>query len=165
MDIQPASVEQIRMGSDGRMVVIDAQTSQVVKDLQDMVPEIRVRLAEDAKPPYYAVYVVPEGGCPCPDPVCEHGHLVLTQTATLTSSGTYAGLDERIVKRVAEIDPRGRGDYDYAKEIEKQNELARKRGRERQRERMDELGEQAQRELRKHTSPNPSRIFVPRDAA
>lgn len=157
MDIEPASVEQVRVGTDGRMVVIDAEASQVVKDLQAMIPEIRVRFAEDAKPPFWAIYVLEADG--------RSTHLVLTQQATLTSSGTYAGLDQRVVERVAEIDPQGRGHYDYAKEIEQASELARKRGRERHRERMDEIGEQAQRELRQHMGKKPSRIFVPRDAA
>jgi hypothetical protein len=147
------------------MVVIDAEVSQVVKDLQAMIPEIRVRLAEDAKPPYYAVYLLPEGGCPCPDPVCEHGHLVLTAQATLTSSGTLAGLDERIVQRVAQIDPHGRGHYDYLEEIDKQNTRARARARERQRERFDEIGEQAQRELRDRLGPSHRQIFVSKDVA
>ena len=152
MDIQPATVEQVRVGTDGRMVLIDAEASQVVKDLQSMIPEIRVRFAEDAKPPFWAVYVLEDDG--------RSTHLVLTQQATLTSSGTWAGLDDRIVKRVAEIDPQGRGGYDYLEQLDRQNELARKRTRERKRERFGELGEQAQRELRRKLGPPHTRIFV-----
>jgi hypothetical protein len=45
-------------------------------------------------------------------------YLVLTQQAHLTASGTWSGLDERIVRRVREIDGHGTSGYDYVKELE-----------------------------------------------
>ena len=157
MDIQPASIDQVRIGMDGKVVIIDAQASQVVADMQAIVPEVRVRFAEDANPPFWAVSTVSDDG--------RSHHLVFTAQAELTHSGTWAGLDDRAVKRVAQIDAHGRGHYDYAKEIDKQNALAHKRQEERRQERFAELGEMAQRDLRQALGPAPNRAFVPRSVS
>jgi hypothetical protein len=155
MDVEPASIDQVRIGFDGRVVVIDAEMSQIVADLQAIIPELRVRFAEEADEPFWAVSLISDDGL-------SH-HLVCTAKATLTNSGTWTGLDERLVQRIAEIDPHGRGDYDYAREVERQN-LEGKRRREREhRERMDEIGERAQRELRDAgVGRSQSRAFIPR---
>jgi hypothetical protein len=155
MDIEPASIEQIRIGHDGRMVLISAQASQVVKDLQAIVPEIRVRFAEDAPEPFWAVYLQTEDA-----DGRVNQHLVSTIKAHQTNSGTWAGLDDRIVRRIEEIDPHGRGGYDYAQELQKQNELAAKRSRERTRERLDVIGEVAEFELRRLLGTQKDRVFT-----
>jgi hypothetical protein len=155
VEIEPASIDQVRIGFDGRVVVIDAEMSQIVADLQAIIPEIRVRFAEEAKEPFWAVSLISDDGL-------SH-HLVCTAKATMTSSGTWAGLDERLVQRIAELDSHGRGHYDYAKEVERQNLEAKKRQRREFRERMDEIGEHAQRELRDAgVGRSQSRAFIPR---
>lgn len=155
MDVEPASIDQVRIGLDGRVVVIDAEMSQIVADLQAIIPEIRVRFAEDAAEPFWAVSLVSDDGL-------TH-HLVCTAKATMTSSGTWAGLDERLVERIAQIDSHGRGHYDYAKEVERQNLDAKKRQSREFRERMDEIGERAQRDLRDAgVGRSQSRAFIPR---
>jgi hypothetical protein len=156
MQIEPATVDQVRIGMEGRVVVIDAESSMIVAELQKIDPCIRVRFAEDADPPFWAVSTVSEDGL-------TH-HLVLTAKATITNSGTWTGLDERIVKRVEEIDQHGRGHYDYAKEVERQNTAARRQREYEFRERMGEIGQEAQRDLaaRIHARDH-RRIFVSKD--
>ena len=76
-------------------------------------------------------------------------HLVLTQKAHQTEFGTWAGLDQRIVDRVREIDAQGRGGYDFVKEVEDQNRRAAKAKRDKFREEMGSFGEQAAHAVRK----------------
>ena len=154
MDVEPASIDQVRIGMDGRVVVIDAEMSQIVADLQAIIPEIRVRFAEDAPEPFWAVSLISDDGL-------EH-HLVCTAKATQTNSGTWTGLDERLVQRIAEIDSHGRGHYDYAKELERQNDEAKRLKRQRFRERMDSINDRAQHDLRKKLGIK-GRAFIPRN--
>lgn len=137
------------------MVLISSETSTVAADLEAIDPRLKIRWCENGNPPYFAVYHAPEGGCPCPDPNCEHGDLVLTARQC----------DDRIVQRVREINPEGPGRYDYTKALE-QRRKARERTEKHERdERNGELAEQVAHAVRKDLGLGPykGRIFKPRE--
>jgi hypothetical protein len=152
MNVEPASIEQIRQAADGRVVLISAEESTIAADLQRI--DKRLRLSRNDKGGFWTVYEMPEGGCPCPKPDCEHGHLVLTATS----------LDDRIVKRVEFIDPQGRGGYSFADALE-QNRNARLRAERNEREEFyGDLGEKVAHALRKDLGEKyKGRVFKPRE--
>jgi hypothetical protein len=141
MRIEPATVEQIRQAGDGRFVLISADASSVAADLRRIDKGLKVRFAENGNPPFWCVYHESDDG--------RQTHLVLTVQAYQTASGTWAGLDQRVVKRIERIDPQGRGKYHYADELEKATLEAKKKSRERFHEQLGELGEHAAHALRK----------------
>jgi hypothetical protein len=141
MKIDPAHVDQIRRATNGRMVAIDADVGGIAADLKRIDPHLKVRFGENGDPPFWAVYYESDDG--------RTTYLVLSQRATLTRSGTYSGLDQRVVDRIREIDPQGRGGYNYADELEKQNQLVVQRRRDRFREVAERHGAEAQHALRK----------------
>lgn len=118
MNIEPAHIDQIRRARNGRMVLISADAGGVAEDLRRIDPGLKVRFAENGNPPFWAVYWESEDK--------RTTQLVLTVAAHQNSSGVWEGLDQRVVKRIQEIDPHGRSGYDYAKELER---LARERER------------------------------------
>jgi hypothetical protein len=136
------------------MVTIDADVGGVAADLQRIDPHLKVRFGENGDPPFWAVYWESDD--------CRTTDLVSTHTATLTRSGTYSGLDQRIVDRIREIDPHGRSGYDYAAEVEKQNRLVGERRKEAFREKVAEHGAEAQHALRKDLGVK-SRAFFGQD--
>lgn len=153
MKIQPANIDQVQRAADGRIVLISAEESTVAADLRRISPRFKLRWCEHGDPPYFAVYEMPEGGCPCVDPNCEHGHLVLTAMEC----------DDRIVKRVEFIDSHGRSGYDYAKALDARREQRLKDQRDRSHETWGALGEQVAHALRKDLGLGNyrGRIFVP----
>lgn len=136
------------------MVAIDADAGGVAADLRAIDPGLKVRFAENGNPPFWAVYHESEDG--------RNTYLVLTAVAHMTPLGTWGGLDQRIVKRIQEIDPQGRGGYDFASEVQKQDAEARERHRQRFRDRVGETGEKAIYAIRKDLGSK-SRAFKPRD--
>ena len=135
------------------MVAIDKDIGGVADDLRRLDPCLKVRFAENGRPPYWCVY--------WESPDKRETYLVATQQATLTRHGTWTGLDQRIVRRLEEIDPQNRSGYEYAEAVRKQNEQAERARDARVRGRLEELGEQAAHAARKDTGSK-HRIFVPR---
>lgn len=156
MRVEPASVEQIRQAADGRLVLISADASSVAADLAKIDKSLKVRFAENGNPPFWAVYRESDDG--------RDTHLVMTCKAYQTSSGTWAGLDERVVRRIEYIDPQGRGGYDYAAELERRTVEGRERSRREFRDRMGDTAERTAHALRKDLGERyKGRAFVPRD--
>jgi hypothetical protein len=139
------------------MVAISEDVGGVADELARIDPGLKVRFAENGDPPYWVVFhesVDAEGR--------QTHHLVLTQQAYQSPLGIWEGLDHRIVERIREIDPHGRGGYDYARELQKQNERVEERRREAFREKVGPLAEQAAHALRKDLGST-ARAFIPRD--
>lgn len=149
MRIEPANVTQILRARDGRMVEIAQDAGNVASDLKQIDPHLKVRFAESGNPPFWAVYHETDDG--------RTTHLVLTVQAHQTASGVWAGLDQRVVKRVMEI---GHSSYDYGAEIERINRQAHDDKLERFRERVGEQAEQGVHALRKDLGYK-GRIFKP----
>lgn len=141
MRVEPAHIDQVRQAAHGEMVLIDKDVCGVAADLEAIDPGLKVRFAETADPPFFAVYHESEDR--------RTTQLVLTVKAQQTPHGTWAGLDQRVVDRIREIDSQGRSGYDFAKEVEKQNRRAHEEHRARFRERAGEIGEQAAHAVRK----------------
>lgn len=134
------------------MIVIDADVGGVVKDLKRLDPCLEVRFAEHGNPPYFVVFWRSEDGCDT--------YLVKTVQAHQNMAGVWEGLDQRLVRELEAIDPHGRGGYDYAKALER-NEAERKRRNEQARaERFGELSEQAAAAVRRDLGIK-RRVFVP----
>jgi hypothetical protein len=158
--VEPASLEQVMRANDGRYVLIDADVSTVAADLQKIDARLKVRFAESGRPPFFVVFLEErdaEGRT--------SQHLVLTQKAHLTASGTWAGLDQRIVKRIEEIDAHGRGGYDYAKALERETLAREKRASGEFAERVGDGMERMAFGIRRELGLGSLRggIFVPRD--
>jgi hypothetical protein len=131
-------MDQILRARDGRMVLIDADAGGVAADLRAIDPKLKVRFAENGNPPFWAVYEESEDG--------RTTHLVTTVQAHQTRSGTWAGLDQRVVERIRQI---GHSSYDYAAEVERQNREASQAAKRRFEEQTGPLAEQAAFAIRK----------------
>lgn len=131
------------------MVVIDADVGGVAEELRRIDPGLRVRFAARGNPPCWAIMYQHCGqhkdwqpDCPfCTDDERMPGDLVFTRKAWQNRSGVWEGLTHEVVDRVRMIDPRGTGGYDYAKEVERQNQAAEAAKDRRVRERVGEHGE------------------------
>lgn len=160
MLVEPASLEQVMRANDGRYVLIDADVSTVAADLQKIDARLKVRFAEYGRPPFFVVFLEERDA----EGRTSH-HLVLTQQAHLTASGTWAGLDQRIVRRIEEIDSHGRGGYDYAKELERETLARQERASQQFAERVADDTERMAHGIRRELGLGTvqGRIFVPRD--
>jgi hypothetical protein len=155
MRIEPARVEQVRQAADGRMVLISAEASTIAADLRRIDKGLKVRFAENGNPPFWAVYHESDDG--------RSTQLVMTAQAHMTASGTWTGLDDRIVKRLEQIDPMGRSGYNYADELEKSALQAARDRKHAQYERNGEIAERVAFTLRKDLGEKyKGRIFMPR---
>jgi hypothetical protein len=114
MDVQPAHINQVISSRGGGLVEISADVGHVADDLRRIDPTLRVRFAPDAREPFFAVYCQPDE---------RSTYLVLTVAATQNRSGTWEGLDQRVVREFERI---GADGYDYAGEVERQNRAAAK---------------------------------------
>jgi hypothetical protein len=85
-NIEPASLDQLKEGKNGKMHLITADAGSIALRLRELDPDLRLRYSEAGD--YYVVYLQmpdkPEDG--------KHGHLV----------GTFQECDGRIVKSVEE---------------------------------------------------------------
>jgi hypothetical protein len=158
MDIQPAHVDQVRRASDGRFVEIHADAGNVVDDLKRIDAGFGVRFAENGDPPYWHVYHRTDDG-----DGRRTDRLVLSVKAYRTGSGVWAGLDQRVVRRVELI---GHESYDFAGEVARQNAQA---DRDRDRvfaERIGAHAEQAAAAARKDLGLRyQGRAFIPRSVS
>lgn len=148
MRIEPAHIDQIHAGADGRVVVIEADVGNVAADLRGIDPCLRLRYSEGGG--HFVVYRVHRDGQPCRDDDPER-----TEELVLTAREC----DQRIVHRVRMIDSQGRGGYDFLKEVEKQTVGAYWDRRERFREKVRPLAEQAAHAARKDLGTK-NRAFI-----
>ena len=103
-EIEPARIEQIRMGQNGKMHMITADAGGIADRLREIDPRLHLRYSEKGE--YYVVYAREENDPP------GSGYMV----------GTYQELDGRIIKDLERIKwLNQQPDYSYADELEKQN--------------------------------------------
>jgi hypothetical protein len=164
MDIQPAHISQVVAGADGRVYEISADMSTVAADLQEIDKGLKVRFSERGE--CFIIRHDWHPGCQHNGDVGEGGsYLVKTVRADRNRSGTFTGLDQRVVDRIRYIHPTGRSGYDFVAELD------RKRARRERREKhefAESLGEAAERTahaLRKDLGLGPykGRVFKPRE--
>jgi hypothetical protein len=153
--VEPASLEQVRLAYEtNEWVVISADSSATVAEIQKIDPTLRVRFSPRAR--MFAVY---HDHTPVPP--------ILTCRAYQNSSGTWEGLDNRVVRRLEYIDSHGRGGYDYVKALERETlareERASRQFAERVGDGMERMGFDIRREL--GLGSLKGGIFVPRDIA
>lgn len=138
MEIQPASLAQVRKGRDGRNILITDDVSSVARDLHEIDPKLRVRFSEGGG--HYAVYFqYPDG----------REELVLTAQK----------LDQRIVKRFREIADES---YDFGAEVERIDRQAERDQDARFSEQVAERGERLAHALRQDLGVK-RRIHVPKE--
>lgn len=151
MNVEPAHIDQIRRAKNGRYIEIDKDVGGVVEDLRRIDPHLRVRFAEDGNPPFFAVRYESDDK--------RDTYLVLTVQAFRTASGTWSGLDQRVVKRIEQI---GHDSYDYPAEVERQTVTARATNRARVLDKLGVNAEEAAHALRKDLGQKyKGRIFKP----
>jgi hypothetical protein len=152
MDIQPASIDQVRIASDGGMVTITADVGGVAADIQRIDPCLKLKRSKSTG--IYVVYRLHRNGEPCRDDDPER-----TEELVLTAREC----DQRIVSRLEFIDSQGRGGYDYADALERARRDREARERAVFHERIGGTAELAAHELRKATGDRyQGRIFLPR---
>ena len=153
MRVDPASFDQIRIASDGRMVTISADAGGVAEGIRRLDPCLRLRYSESGD--CWIVYRVHRHGEPCADDDPER-----TEELVLTAQEC----DQRIVARLEFIDPHGRGGYDYAKAVERATLEARRQRKESFAERIGDTAERTAYALRKDLGERyRGRAFIPRD--
>jgi hypothetical protein len=141
MRVEPAHLDQVTSDY-GKVVIIDREACGAAKDIHDIDPQLHVELRfPNGMDPFFIVIWTSEDR--------RTTQLVLTAKAHQNSFGTWVGLDERVVNRLREIDPMGRGGYSYAEEIEKQNKRARQQAEREFHEKVGPYGEEAAFALRK----------------
>ena len=106
-EIEPATIEQIRRGKDGKMHLITEDAGGIAQRLREIDPRLHLRYSEMGE--YYVVYArephEPEGT----------GYMV----------ATYQVLDGRIIKDIERIKwLNERPGYSYADELEQKNKEA-----------------------------------------
>jgi hypothetical protein len=154
--VEPARLDQIRCAYDGRIVMIDAAVGGVAADLKAIDPCLHVGFAKDADPPCFLIIYTSEDG--------RESYLVNSAQAHLNHAGVYEGLDQRIVERIREIDPRGRGKFNYAEELRKGHERRLEAQRRARREMLGEFGEIAAHAVRRDLGARyKGRAFIPRE--
>ena len=142
MRVEPASIDQLLRGRDGRVHHVSADAGGVAEELRRIHPQLILQYNELGE--HFAVCFESEDG--------RDTYLILTAMEC----------DHRITDRIREIDSHGRSGYDYAKELESANQRVRDAALERFRERMGDLGERAAHAIRKDLGST-SRAFIPRE--
>jgi hypothetical protein len=153
VELQPATVEQVRIAYEtNEWVVISADSSATVSEIQRIDPTLRVRFSPRAR--MFAVY---HEHAPIPP--------ILTVRAYQNRSGTWEGLDNRVVRRLQYIDSHGTSDYDFAKEIEREtlarHERASSEFAERTGDGMERMAHAIRRDL--GLGAYRGRVFIPRE--
>lgn len=153
MRIDPATIDQVRIASDGRMVTVTADAGGVADSIRRLDACLRLRYSESAD--CWIVYRVHRHGQPCRDDDPERvEELVLTAQQC----------DHRIVARLQYIDSHGRSGYDYAAEVERAAVEAHRAQRYAFAERVGDGAERTAHALRKDLGERyRGRAFVPRN--
>ena len=163
MQVEPAHIDQLRETEDGDWVLISADAGGVAADLKRIDAGFRVRFSK--RQGFWAIFHQHHDGCP------HNGtggpgstYLVLTAKAYQTASGTWAGLDDRIVKEIERTNPQGRGGYNLVDDLDRRHREAEKRRDRRFHESVGEFGEIAAHALRKDLGARyKGRVFKPRE--
>jgi hypothetical protein len=153
LEIEPASVDQVRLAYEtNEWIVISADSSTTVAEIQRIDPTLRVRFS-----PRAGLFAVYHEHTPVPP--------ILTVRAHQNASGTWEGLDERVVRRLRYIDGHGTSDYDYAAELQRETLGRAKRASHEFAERTGDAGERMAFDIRRELGLGAYRgqIFVPRD--
>lgn len=129
MEIEAASIDQLKRADNGRMVLIEADVGNVVADLQAIDGDLKVRYSEAGD--YFVLYKE----TPLPDGSVQ-------QDLVLTSQK----LDQRIVKRFQQISHES---YDFVKEMEKKDAQADRDKEHEFEEKVGAIGEKLAHSLRK----------------
>ena len=138
MEVQPASLEQVRRGRDGRMVLVSSDVGGVAAELRRLDPTLRLKYAEAGE--HWVVYRVHRQGEACADDDPDR-----TEELVLTAQEC----DQRIVRRVMEIHPALNNGYDFVAEVDRINREAEQRRRTQGRELVEERGERLAHAIRK----------------
>jgi hypothetical protein len=139
MDIAPASLAQIRMGRDGRRVVVDEDVGNVAAQIHEVDPSLGLQWNEKGEF-FMVVETIGEAG----------GY---TERLVLTAKEC----DQRIVERVRQI---ASPDYDYGAEMDRMDEQAKKDADHRFHEETGEVAEHLAHALRKDLQYQ-GKVFVP----
>lgn len=142
MEIQPATIEQVAKGRDGKMITIDADVGGIAQQLTEVDPHLKLRFSESGG--YFVVYrEAPEGS-----------ELV----------GTYQELDHRVLKDVQRLAWLNRQPgYSYADELDKKDAEADKEAEHARKEAMGEPAEKLHYALRKDKNMLGQRAFIKKD--
>jgi hypothetical protein len=132
-------MEYVQKGLDGKIAVITTDSSAVAESLQRHDPCLQLWYLEDIyedAPPVYAVFRVHINERPC--------SVEEMRDAGLEPEFVLSALecDQRIVRQIEEIDPRGRSGYDFVAEVERRNREAEDRKRKERAEKVEEHGEE-----------------------
>lgn len=133
-------------------VTIGADSSTTVADIQRIDPTLRVRFSPRAR--MFAVY---HDHSPIPP--------ILTCKAHQNASGTWEGLDNRVVTRLRYIDGHGTSGYDYTSALERETRARPVRASREFAERTGDAGERMAHGIRRELGLGSCRgqVFVPRD--
>jgi hypothetical protein len=139
MEIEAASLAQVRRAQNGRLVLVDDDVANVVRDLQEIDAGLRVRFSEQED--VFVVY-----------------HVVGGRESLVAS---VRELDQRLVSHLRELDWRQRQPgYRFADEIDEAERVADRREREELSERMGPANEKLAWALDRDLNGQ-RRIFVP----
>lgn len=136
MELQPATLAQVRAAKGGRLITVDADVGDVVRQLRDIDDTLRVRYAEDGG--YFVVYQLLANG---------DEHLVLTAQR----------LDARIVDRIRKINSAA---YDFVAELEAGDRQREADHDHKLREQIGEIGERLHFAMRKDSGLQTDRAFI-----
>lgn len=132
MEIQPASLDQVMLASNGKRINITSDVGDVVKDLKAIDSNYEVHAVEYFDNGQLSAYFEIR----CFNPT--HGKSYLVTTAT--------ELDQRIVNRIKEIrDP----SYNYADELEKAEQENKDKLEVERKEQIGDIGERLAHAMRK----------------
>ncbi len=128
MEIQPASIDQLKKGKDGKYVLIENDVGNVASDLQRISSDLKLRYSDIGD--YYVVYREWMEG------------FELKQKLVTTSTEC----DQRLVKRVEFITS---DHYNFAEEVDRMDREAEKAADKAFSEKVGEIGERLSHAIRK----------------
>lgn len=140
MDIEPASIAQVRQGKDGRNILIEDDVLSIARGLLDIDPNLRLRWNDRGH--YFVIYWINAQG---------DEKLVLTSKE----------LTPAILERVRYIQSPA---YDYIAEVDRMDRQAKKEEDHRFHEEAGEIGERLAHAVRRDLQDK-SKIILPKDAA
>lgn len=146
------------------MIVIPAEAGTVAGDLQRMDRGLKLRFNKRPGQECWVVYHEHHDDCPHNgDGGPGSTYLVLSARAYQGNLGTWSGADQRLIKRLEEINPFGRNGYDFVAELEKKKTEGQKRAREEFYEKTGPIGELAAAAVRKDLGLKNRAFFAKRD--
>lgn len=115
----PARLDQIRRTEDGDFWEIRLGENEIADQLAEIDAGLRLRFSRSGE--CWIVAHHHHGDCPCNrkgQKVGDSYFVTSVQANKSAVSGIWTGLDQRLVKRIEEINPLGRRGYDLAAELE-----------------------------------------------